>query len=122
MAVLRFLIEHDQHVSGEVRGLVERLRAAFRADPAETVWDCWANVGAHGFTVRLQQARRVAPYGGRSDGPRVTYSGGGTADFILDDVTAWLRAQSPEQAEAHPQTRRSRPAASGRRGNAGSGR
>jgi hypothetical protein len=97
MATLKFLTEPDQHPTDDVRELLERLRAVFRTDPTENVWECWASVGAHGFTVRLQQARRVAPYGGRADGSGVTYSGGGTADFLVEDVSAWLRAQSAPQ-------------------------
>ena len=107
MATLKFLSEPEQHLSDEVRELLERLRAVFRSDPADHVWDCWASIGAHGFTVRLQQARRVAPYGGRPDGSGVTYSGGGTADFLVEDVAAWLRAQSaPLQKAVGPPHRR----------------
>jgi hypothetical protein len=100
MATLKFLTEADQHLSDEVRDLLERLRAVFRSDPSDNAWDCWVSVGAHGFTVRLQEARRVAPYGGRADGSGVTYSGGGTADFLVDDVTAWLKAQGTPQQKA----------------------
>jgi hypothetical protein len=56
--------------------------------------------------VRLQQVRRVMPYGGHSFGPQVTYSGGGSAEFIVADVASWLRSQQAPPPK--PRTTRKR--------------
>jgi len=119
MATLKYLTEPDQQTSDEVRDLVERLRTVFRAEGSDNVWNCWASVGAHGLTVRLQQSRRVAPYGARADHPTITYSGGGTADFLVDDVAAWLRAQAGSPSQAPETTHRRRASTRRRRGEAG---
>jgi hypothetical protein len=119
MATLKFLTEADQQTSDEIRDLVERLRGVFRADTSDAVWSCWASMGAHGMTVRLQQTRRVAPYGARADGPTVTYSGGGTADFLVDDISVWLQAQAGPQSAAAETGQRRRASGRRRRGDSG---
>ena len=91
MATLKLETEADQIVSEEAHELVERLRAVVRQIPADTVWNCWVSAGAQGLSIRLQEARRVVPRGGARDSTRVTYSGGGTVDFLVADVAAWLR-------------------------------
>lgn len=93
MATLKHVPEPDRAATEEIHALIERLRALFREDPSDTVWNCWASESAHGYAVRLQQVRRVAPYGGRTYGPQTTYSGGGSAEFLVADVGSWLRAQ-----------------------------
>jgi hypothetical protein len=117
MATLRLIAEPDQPVSEATHEFVERLREVVRQVPADTAWDCWVSAVAQGFAVRLQEARRVAPRGGARDSTRVTYSGGGTADFLVADVAAWLRmgwigpqppAASPARRRADSSTRRSR--------------
>src|SRR5512138_2979390 len=91
MATLKLITEPDQVVSEDVHDFAERLRAIIRQIPADSVWNCWVSTGAHGYSVRLQEARRVVPRGGARDSTRITYSGGGTVDFLLADVAAWLR-------------------------------
>lgn len=107
MATLKLVSEPEQLVSGGAHDLVERLRAVVREIPTDAVWNCWVNMGVHGLSVRLQEARRVVPRGGRRDSTRVTYSGGGTIDFLVADVAAWLRmGWIPSSSPAAPPTRR----------------
>jgi hypothetical protein len=117
MATLKLVAETEQLVPEEAHELVERLRAVVRQIPADTVWTCWVSVGAQGLSIRLQEARRVVPRGGARDSTRVTYSGGGTVDFLVADVAAWLRmgwigpsppSGSPTRRRADGSTRRSR--------------
>ncbi len=107
MGNLKFVTEPEQHVSLALSALVEQVREILRADPTETVWDCWARETPHGFVLRLQQARRTVPYSGRTGTAHVTYSGGGTATFLLEDVSAWVQTQTqPAPAAAAPRARR----------------
>ena len=112
MAAMRFVPEADQHVGPGVHELLDRVRAILQAEASDALWDCWARETPHGFVVRLQQAPRMAPYT-RAAGSQVTYSGGGTLDFLAEDVLAWLKAQAQEAAAAPaaPQRRRSDSAA-----------
>jgi len=108
MATLKLVAEPDQSVSTETHELVERLRAVVRQVRSDAVWNCWVSAAAQGFSVRLQEAPRVAPRGGARDLTRVTYSGGGTVDFLVSDVAAWLRmgGTAPLQPVATPARRR----------------
>jgi hypothetical protein len=117
MATLRVISEPEQLVSGAAHDLVEQLRAIVREIPTDAVWTCWVSMGAHGLSVRLQEARRVVPRGGPRDTTRVTYSGGGTVEFLVADVAAWLRMGwirsssppgPPTRRRADGSTRRSR--------------
>ncbi len=106
MGNLKFVAEPEQHVSLALSALVEQVREILRADPTDTLWDCWARETPHGFVLRLQQARRTVPYSGRAATAHVTYSGGGTANFLLDDVSAWVQTQA--QAAPAPLAPRAR--------------
>jgi hypothetical protein len=116
MATLKLLAEPDQPLSEGVHDLVERLRAVVRQIASDSIWNCWVSVGAHGYSVRLQEARRVVPRGGARDTTHVTYSGGGTVDFLVADVAAWLRMgwigpasrRAPTRRRSDGSTRRSR--------------
>jgi len=117
MATLKLVVEPDQVVSDVAHELVERLRDIVRQLRSDAVWNCWVSSGAHGLSVRLQEARRVVPRGGPRDSTRVTYSGGGTVDFLIADVAAWLRmgwigpsppASPATRRQADGSTRRSR--------------
>ena len=61
------LVEPDQVVSDVAHELVERLRDIVRQLRSDAVWNCWVSSGAHGLSVRLQEARRVVPRGGPRD-------------------------------------------------------
>jgi hypothetical protein len=116
MATLKLISEPDQLQAEGTHDLVERLRAVVRQMPADAVWNLWVSSGPHGFSVRLQEARRVVPRGGARDSTRVTYSGGGTIDFLVGDVATWLRMGwigapppgSPTRRRADGSTRRTR--------------
>ncbi len=114
MATLKHIPEADRVMTDELRVLIEQLRTLFRDDPSDAVWNCWASEGAHGYAVRLQQVRRVTPYGGHAYGAQVTYSGGGSAEFIVADVHSWLRSQLAPPPKP-PATRKRRQSDDGRR-------
>ena len=113
MATLRFIAETDQIVSPAIHDLVERLRVAVREDLSDTVWKCWIREASGGFSLQLQQTRRVAPYGGRGDKTLLTYSCGGVADFVVNDATEWLRIQAEQSVPARRRRRPKAPKGSG---------
>ena len=108
MATLKLISEPDQPVSEAAHELVERLRAILRDSPSDAAWSCWIAPGSHGYSIRLQEARRVVPRGGSRDSAQVTYSGGGTAEFLVADIAAWLQMawSAPAQPPLWPQRRR----------------
>jgi hypothetical protein len=108
MATLKLISEPDQTVPEGAHDLAERLRAILRDSASDAAWNCWISHGSHGFSVRLQEARRVVPRGGSRDSAQVTYSGGGTPDFLLADITAWLEMarSAPSPSPLWPQRRR----------------
>ncbi|MBN2371910.1 MAG: hypothetical protein JXO72_15620 [Vicinamibacteria bacterium] len=91
MATLRFQRESDQNVTETLSHFVDRLKTLLRADTSTRAWMLWAHETPHGFSIRLQRMSSPAPYGSRRSQSYVTYSGGGDADFLLDDVAALLK-------------------------------
>jgi hypothetical protein len=100
MATLRFQREPDQNVTETLSHFVDRMKSLLRADTSTRTWMLWAHETPQGFSIRLQRMSAPAPYGSRRSQSFITYSGGGNADFLLDDVAALLKISSRNAASS----------------------
>jgi hypothetical protein len=90
MATLKFLREPDQKATETLSHFVDRMKSLLRADMSARAWTLWAHETPHGFSIRLQRTTTPTPYSTRRSQSLVTYSGGGSADFLLENVATML--------------------------------
>jgi hypothetical protein len=105
MAHLRLVRDPERELTAAIEELVDQLREVFRRDPTDCAWSLWVHEAPQGFAVRLQrtpaatqrQPTSLAQRRGRRC--NFSYSAGGSADFIVADVTDRLEAEATHEAE-----------------------